>query len=287
MRVVVRSRVALRLLLSLLPFLFAAACARPTPASPVTPIPLRLVASPGLKPLAQELAKAFEARATYQFRDSGSTSLSVSVREARLDAARAAVLAGDADLALVREDAEFEPPAGLRTVAIGREAVVVAVHPDNPVRTLTWAQLQAIYTGEVWDWHAIDPRWEPQEILVVVQHEGAPTRRAFERRVMRGKPITRRAVIAPGDAAAHALIASDPSAIGYLAASFVDAGVHALRIGGLAPTPEAVTAGAWPLWQPLWLLYSPDASVYALDFVDFVRGAKGQAVIARRYGRAH
>lgn len=277
MRVVVRSGGTLRLLLLLLlSSLPLAACARPSPTPPAAPIRLRLVVSPGLKPLAQALANAFAAQATY---------LSVSVREARTGAARAAVLAGEADLALVRGDAELELPAGLRAVAIGREAIVVAVHPDNPVRALTWAQLQAVFTGDVWDWHAIDPRWDSEEILVVVQHEGAAARRVFERRVMQGRPVTRRAVIAPGDAAVWELIASDPTAIGYLAASFADGRVRMLRVGGVSPTPEAVTSQAWPLSQPLWLLHGEDAGVYVLDFVDFVRGVKGQAIVGRRYGR--
>ena len=261
--------------LLLLSFLLAA-CARSTPTPPARSIALRLVTVPGLRPLAQALGDAFTKQTPY---------LALHVREARADVAREAVVTGDADLALVRGAAEMAPLPGVRTVIVGREPIVVAVHPDNPVRSLTWAQLQAIFSGDVWDWNTIDPRWKSQEILVVVQHEGAPARRIFERQVMAGRPITRRALIAPGDAAAQRLIADDPAAIGYLAADFIAAGVRVLQVSGVSPTPDAVTSQAWPLSQPLWLLYGEEASVYALDFVDFVRSAQGQTIVGRRYGR--
>jgi len=265
-----------RLILWFAAALLPVACVHPTPTPSSEPIKLRVVASPGLKPLAQELASAFATRAPY---------IVVSVWEMRADAARKAVTAGDADLALVRGWMELETTAELKAETIGREAVVIAVHPDNPVRSLTWQQLRAIFSGDIWDWRAIDPRWEPQEILVVVQLGNVTARRVFEGRVMEGVPVTRRAVIAPGGAAARELIASDPAAIGYLAASFVDTSVRALTVEGVSPTPEAVASQAWPLSQPLWLLYGEDASVYVLDFVDFARGAKGQAIVGRRYGR--
>ena len=257
--------------------LFLGACTRPAPVVTPRPIVLRVLAVPELRRLADELVDAFAAKSPH-------ISVTVSTRSAEL--AREAVMSGEVDVALVPGPLDDESSGELRAVVIGYEAVVVAVHPSNPIRGLTWEQLRGIFAGQVWNWSQVDRRREQSEILVISQHEGAEPRDIFERWVMRGVPVTPRAVVATGDGVVRDLIATEASAIGYLAAGLADEGVKVLTIGGVMPDPEAVTSRAWPLSRPIWLLRHEDASVFVLDFVDFVMSSPGQRVVGRRYGQS-
>lgn len=238
--------------------LVMAGCAGATPTPPAEPIELRLATSSHLSQLAQELSRAFSRRYTY-------VTFELSVMPAR--EAISAVASRDADVALV---AEPIPPGrpDLKATQIGRRAVVLAVHPSNPVQSLTWSQVQDIFSGRVWDWASIDPQWQTQEILVVSQHEGAVSRLVFEREIMQGTHVTPRAVVATGDELAGALIADDPAAIGYLMAGVAGDEVKVLRIEGTTPTLSSVTSDAWPITRPINLVAHVDANVYVLDFID-------------------
>jgi len=77
-------------------------------------------------------------------------------------------------------------------------------------------------------------------------------------------------------------VAQDPSGIGY--ASVEDArkaGIKAVAIGGLAPTPEAVQKNQYPYARAL-RLYTNKTKENALtsDFIHFIQSDRGQKVMA-------
>ena len=242
-------------------------CVGATPTPPAEPIQLRLATISHLSRLAQNLSQAFSQTYPYVIFE-----LSVMSPHDAMNA----VLRREIDVALVAEPVDSHP-AELKSAQIGREAVVLAVHPSNPVGALTWDQVRDIFVGQVWDWATVDTRWQSQEILVVSQHEGAGSRLAFENQVMEDLSVTPRAVVATGDEIAGQLIAAEPAAIGYLSAETADDTVKVLSVGGTIPSPSTelrtghstVTPGAWPVTRPINLVTHIDANVYVLDFVDF------------------
>lgn len=243
--------------------LVSVGCAGATPTPPAEPIEVRLATAPHLSRLAQDLSQAFSQTYPYV-----TFELSVMSSQDALDA----VVGRDIDVALVAEPVDPDRK-DLESTQIGRQAVVLAVHPSNPVEALTWDQVRNIFAGRVWDWAAVDPRWQRQEILVVSQHEGAVSRLVFEKQVMESSSVTPRAVVATGDEVAGRLIAEEPAAIGYLLAGVGNDNVKVLSIEGTLPTPSTVTSGAWPITRPINLVAHVDANVYVLDFVDFSRGS--------------
>ncbi len=255
-------RIPIRLLCNCILVLGLTGCAGATPTPPAQPIELRLATVPHLSRLAQDLSRAFSQK--YPF-----VSFQVSVMSAK--DAMDAVASRNVDVALVAEPLDPER-RDLKSTQIGERAVVLAVHPSNPVETLTWDQVRDIFSGRVWDWAAVDPRWQTREILVVSQQAGAVSRRAFEEQVMEGTRVTPRAVVATGDAVAGKLIADAPASIGYLLAGVADDTVKVLSIGGTTPTTSMEKSAAWPITRPINLVVHIDANVYVLDFVDFSRG---------------
>ncbi|MFQ5855915.1 MAG: substrate-binding domain-containing protein [Anaerolineae bacterium] len=252
-----------KLLCAIFLVLVLVGCASSTPTPPAEPIELRLATIPPLSRLAQDLSQNFSQ--TYPY-----ARFELSVMSAR--EAIDAVARRDIDVALVAEP--IDPGRGsLKSTQIGRQAVVLAVHPSNPVEALTWDQVRDIFSGQVWDWAAVDARWQSQEILVVSQHARAVSRLAFEKHVMEGIRVTPRAIVATGDEVAGKLIAEEPAAIGYLLAGVASDSVKVLTIEGTEPSASAVKTGAWPITRPINLVTHIDANVYVLDFVDFSRGS--------------
>ncbi len=258
---VVGSRLVLAVLWGCI--LFLAGCVSQTPTPMPEPIEIRLATTPHLSRLAQNLSQSFTRE--YPF-----ISFEVSVMPAT--EAIQAVANRDIDVALVAEPLD---PArkDLKATRIGRRAIVIAVHPSNPVEALSWSQVRDIFSGRLWDWATVDPRWRTQEIVVVSQHDGAVSRRVFDREVMAGGRVTPRAVVATGDDVAGQLIAGEPAAIGYLLAGVADDTVKVLSVEGVTLQASEEPSGAWPLTRPINLVTHVDANVYVLDFVDFSQGS--------------
>lgn len=264
------------ILLTCLGLLALSACATPTPTPPPEPIALGLAAVPDLSVIAQELAHRFAQEHSY-------VTFNLSVMAP--DAALRAVTERTVDAALIAEPLPSSRP-NLKAARIGRRAVAVVVHATNPVDDLTWEQLRAIYTGEVWDWAAVAPGQPSREIVVITQNAGASSRTAFDRTVLNGgQRVTPRALVATGDRLVRDLIAEEPAAIGYRLAGWDDAPLKALTLEGVQPSPATVASEKWPITRPINLITHVDANVYVLDFVDFVAGQSGQQVIASAYGQ--
>jgi len=239
--------------------LVLAGCAGATPTPPAEPIEIRLATIPHLARLAQDLTQAFSQKYPYV-----TFELAVMPAQDAIDA----VAVRDVDVALVAQSVDPDRDS-LKSTQIGRRPVVLAVNASNPVEALTWEQVRDIFSGRVWDWAAVDPQWETQEIVVVSQQEGAVSRVAFEAQVMEGGRVTPRAVVATGDDVAGRLIAGDPAAIGYLLAGVAGDEVKVLSIEGATPTASGTASAAWPITRPINLVAHVDANVYVLDFIDF------------------
>ncbi|MEO5367697.1 MAG: extracellular solute-binding protein [Magnetococcus sp. WYHC-3] len=66
---------------------------------------------------------------------------------------------------------------------LAMDVIVPIVHKDNPVTTLTWAQLADLNTGKVTNWKELGG--EDQAVVVVTSHEGSATREVFQEMVMK------------------------------------------------------------------------------------------------------
>jgi phosphate transport system substrate-binding protein len=55
--------------------------------------------------------------------------------------------------------------------------------------------------------------------------------------------------------------------------------IKAIEVDGVACTTEAVTAGAYKLVRPVYLLTKGEPSGMAKAFIDYVLGAEGQKTI--------
>ncbi len=255
--------------LLLLLLLTLASCTTQSVATPA-PAALRIAGSTSMAAALNELAAAYQARQPHvlvDVRGGGSSAGVAELRRGAVDLAAVAWLAPDA-----------AAPTGLSAVPVGRDAVAVIVHPENPVSGLTILQLRALYRGETLDWAALGG--EGGEPRLVSREEGSGTRAAFEALVMGGDRVTLNAIVMPNSSAVVDYVARHRTAVGYVSMTAVTGDVRAVPVEGVMP---AATSEAYHLLRTLYLYMPARPSKEARAFVEFVLGPAGQAIIARHH----
>lgn len=192
---------------------------------------------------------------------------------------------GAADIGMTSRD--LRPgEEGLEPIAIARDAVVLVVHPANRITNLTRAQVRAIYAGEITEWTmlGVEP-WSSapdarDTITVVTREEGSGTRSAFEEGVMGEVDISPRALVQDSTGTVRAIVATDPSAIGYMSLGMITDEVHALAFDGVTANVDTVTSGRYPLGRSFLFITRGHPSAAAQHFIDFALGDTGQSLVA-------
>ncbi|MDP6539399.1 MAG: substrate-binding domain-containing protein [Planctomycetota bacterium] len=169
--------------------------------------------------------------------------------------------------------------AGVRATLVGRDAIAVIVHADNPIDELSFDRLRAVFTGVATDWAELGG--SPGAVRPFIVGPESATREVF-RAALLGEgtygPACRE--VRP-DREIVAAVAADPGAIGHISFSFLgDAqGVRAIGVGGQVPE---VTNFDYPISRPLYLLHRPGDR--ALDaFVGWALSDAGQRVVMRHF----
>ncbi|MGE5580449.1 MAG: phosphate ABC transporter substrate-binding protein [Bacillota bacterium] len=244
----------------------AAGCARPGGQSGAS---ITLAGSTSVQPfaemLAEEYAKEFPDRPAVNVQGGGS---SAGARAALTGAAQIGMMSRD----LAASENELVP------VVMAKDAIVLVVHPSNPVQGLSKEQVKDIYSGRIVSWDQVGGH--PSPIHVVSREEGSGTRGAFDELVMEGGVVVPRAVVQDSNGAVRETVAGDKAGIGYISLGLVDQSVKALSIDGVAPTLENAQEGKYTLVRPFLLVHKGTLPSDAQHFVDYVTGAEGQSILA-------
>jgi len=145
--------------------------------------------------------------------------------------------------------------AGFEVTPVGNDSLHFVVHPTNPVKTLTAAQLKDIFTGKITSWKDVGGGDQP--ILVISVALGLGQRSNLVANLLGGVDVTEKARSMQGLVQVVQVVAQAPNAIGYATgATLTDSvavipGVEVKQVLGLvtkgAPSPEAkkfITAAA-------------------------------------------
>ncbi|MEW6568105.1 MAG: substrate-binding domain-containing protein [Chloroflexota bacterium] len=139
----------------------------------------------------------------------------------------------------------LDPPDGWFATPLATEAIVVVVHPSNPVRDLSLDDLADLFTGRIADWSALGGETVPVQLLVPTPEDGL--RQRFEAVVLDEASVWPGARIAPSPEAIVSLAQADRGAIGYLPLSQVVSGLRVLRLDGVDPEAASLAGGRYPL----------------------------------------
>lgn len=233
--------------------LLLAACAAPTP----TPALLRrVVTQPYFEPALVEMAVAY--------REALGSPLPFDLETRTRGQGIELVSDGQAELVVT----SGEPPDGWFATPLGRIALVVIVHPDNPVRDLEPKELAGLFSGRA-SWAESGGR----DIAVqpVLPLPGEPAGESFRKAILGDLGPWPGTLYAPTPEAMLQLVAEDPGAIGVFPSVSVPSEVRAVRLGGVLPGEATVAANRYPLTIEVFgtAPLEPDAPVR--DFLSWIQ----------------
>src|SRR5512132_2551615 len=92
---------------------------------------------------------------------------------------------GTLDLGMASRELTGDEIALVDRLIIGVAGTGIAVHAQNPLRSISSAQLQDIYSGKMTDWSAISNA--PGTVIPLVREKGSSARTTFENVIFGGK----------------------------------------------------------------------------------------------------
>lgn len=165
---------------------------------------------------------------------------------------------------------------------VAMDGLVVVVHPDNAVTSLTQAEIQAVFSGRINNWASLGGRDEP--ITVLSREPGSGTRLIFDQRLMAEQRVSINAQVVTGNEALLAAVANDRSAIGYsMMGSAAD--VELLAIDDELPSPDTTSSQSYPLTAPLYFVSPAEPQGAPRAFLAWLQSPTGQTLLGAKYGR--
>ncbi len=170
-----------------------------------------------------------------------------------------------------------------RTVSVALDGVAIIVSQSNPINSIMRSQVIQVFDGEVITWPT--GTIAGQNILAVSREEGSGTRDAFQTMVMKNQRVTRTSVVVPGELAVVNFVAKHPEAIAYTSMGALTPDVHALSVDNVALNPHTVETLQYPFVRTLAFVVPTKPDPEMQEWLDFVLGPDGQAIIGQKYGR--
>ena len=177
-------------------------------------------------------------------------------------------------------------------IQVAIDALSVVVHPDNPVSELAFAQLSAIYTGQITNWNEVSGNDAP--IVAIARDTNSGTHVFFKEEVvqMQGLPTEDESLEYGGDVLmlpsteeGVSQVADNPNAIFYPGLGYVTDEVKPLAIKKTAddtavlPSVETALDGTYPIARPLLFYTDGEPTGIIKDFIDYCLSSEGQAEV--------
>lgn len=164
------------------------------------------------------------------------------------------------------------------------DALVVIVHPDNPVKNLSMAQLRAVYEGRIDNWRKLGGSDQPLHLMVrqgkisgvgrtlrdLVFHDLDKDFVAYEAHKSTG-PLEQ-------------AVERDPLAIAVTGVgSAHKRAVAILQLEGKEPSYSNISSGDYLLYRPLYIAFNPahPRADEIQQFLDFAHSRTGRDIIRR------
>lgn len=166
--------------------------------------------------------------------------------------------------------------------------LAVFVHADNPLRSLTFAQLALVFTGKAARWRDLGVRGAlaEQPIHRYALEPDTPLALSFYGRVLGATAPTHpdAQFHQSSDVIRH--VGADPGGIGFGAAMRGTEQVHAVALSAepgapaAMPTEADIRAGRYPLDRWLLIYARPPLTPFAREFLRLVLSRDGQQLVA-------
>lgn len=180
----------------------------------------------------------------------------VDLAKGKIEAAVAAVPV-DSMLAGAAKAGVTLDKATLQVTEVGKNRVVLFVHPSNKTASLTKAQIKGIFTGAISNWKDVGG---DDKDIIVVWGKGTPGQNAqFSKEVLEGAAVAKDALESGNYAKIKETVAATPEAIGIDPFGMADQSVKVIPID-----PEVAS--------PIILVTNGKPSSKVQKLIDYVKG---------------
>ncbi|MDR7319319.1 phosphate ABC transporter substrate-binding protein [Brevibacillus nitrificans] len=223
--------------------------------------PVTAVGSTALQPLVEQTAKDYMAKnqgVQIQVQGGGSgTGLS--------QVASGAATIGNSDI--FAEEKSGIPANELVDHKVAVVGMAAAVSPKVKVDNLTKQQLIDIFTGKITNWKEVGG--DDMKITLVNRPKSSGTRATFNKFAMDGKEEAE-GITEDSSGTVRKIIAETPGAIGYLALSYFNDTVKALKLDGVEATPENIATNKYPVWAYEHMYTKGEPTGNAKAFLEYI-----------------
>lgn len=186
-----------------------------------------------------------------------------------------------ADVQVARSIGALHSPAQEHVVAL--DGLAIIVHPDNPLRELRIDQVRDAFAGRLSDWAQLGGK--PGPIHLYGRDDRSGTFDTFKAMVLDGStPLAAQTRRYESSSELERGVAADRGALGFVGFSYVAAtralAVHAAGTLPLKPDALSISTEDYALARRLYFYTARDARPGVREFVEFVQGTAGQAVVA-------
>lgn len=173
---------------------------------------------------------------------------------------------GSAKKAAAKSGKSMDFPSDLVYHEIARDTIVPIVHKDNPVSSLTWAQLKDLNTGKIKNWSEVGGPNLP--VQIITSHAGSATRSVFQKMVMKKEDYVADAIKVRSTRKEINEVSKHKGAIGA-----VSEGFFRLNPG------QSKIVQTNSISRPLGLITRGEPSVAIKQVIDFYRSEDGKQYI--------
>lgn len=182
------------------------------------------------------------------------------------------------------------PNVNFVSTEIGQDAVGVIVRKevvDGGVTNLDRAQLTALFEGRITNWKELGG--PDLGVFIYDKEPGRGTREVLDK-YLYGKdgkapppPQSDHFAIVGGNEETRTKLESTPGSVGPLSSSFIvgHPKLATISVDGVAPTPDNVKSGTYPMARPLFLVTNGPPAGAAKRFIDYVVSPEGQKLVSR------
>ena len=172
---------------------------------------------------------------------------------------------------------------------VGYDGIAVFVHKDNPVKSISIANLAEIWGegGSIDNWSAVGG--SDAEIKRAGRANNSGTYGFFQKAVLgKGKEFKAETGAMAGSAAVVEFCSTTPSAMGYSGMSYKNDHVGCLAISAeegseaIEPTIENVLNKTYPIARPLYIYTVGEPEGEVKKYLDWIKSDAGQKVVTEQ-----
>ncbi|MFD1137276.1 phosphate ABC transporter substrate-binding protein PstS family protein [Paenibacillus urinalis] len=224
------------------------------------------VGSTALQPLVDQAAQDFmmvegNENITVQVQGGGSGTGLTQVADKQADIGNSDVFAEEK-----LEADQAEQLVDHQVAVVGMAAVV---NKEVGVTDLTKQQLSDIFNGKVKNWSEVGGA--DQEIVIINRPASSGTRATFEKYALGGAaPDLEGSIQEESSGNVKKLVTETPGAIGYLALSYLDDTLTAVKYEGIEATVENIESGEYPVWAYQHMYTNGEPNEVTKAFLDYM-----------------